>query len=164
MLRPMPCTAKELALAVELSERRVSALTTSGIFSKPYDLIKCARAYINFLKKPTGSLTGERARLTKAQADWHELKLRQKTGELVEIASVSKQIFTMVRQTRDQFQNIPARWSGLLAAEHDQAKVFTILTTAIHEILVELSNGAQEHQPRRSDSSHERRLIATRRG
>ena len=35
---------------------------------------------------------------------------------------------------------MPARWNGILAAEHDQENIFNILTKAIHEILMELSN------------------------
>jgi hypothetical protein len=134
----MPCTAKELALAVELSERRVSALTSSGIFTKPYDLVRCVRAYIRFLKKPTGALTDERARLTKAQADLFELKLKRQSGELVLRSAVEAEVFRMARMVRDQFMNVPSRIDALVAAEPDREKCFQILTRVVRQCLESL--------------------------
>jgi hypothetical protein len=61
------------------------------------------------------------------------------TGKLVSRADVEKKVFDMNRQSRDALLNIPARVSGILAAQTDQAEVFRILTEEIQQSLEALS-------------------------
>lgn len=138
------CTRVALADLLDLSEQRVGILTKTGTLTrgpKGYHLRTAVRAYLQFLRSKTGSLTNERARLTKAQADLAELRLQARSGELVLLSEVEKAVFASNRRARDRMQNIPARVSGILAAESDQAKIFAILTREIHEALEELSGG-----------------------
>ena len=63
-----------------------------------------------------------------------------KKGELVYRKTVDKVMLEVTRRFRDRMENIPARWSGILAAEHNQGTIFAILTKAIHDALMELSD------------------------
>ena len=94
------------------------------------------------LRPPAGpsSYSEARARKEAALAELRELQLRQKKGELVTRESVQKATFASRRRARDQFQNLPARYSGLFAAESSQEKIFITMSKAIREILEELSN------------------------
>ena len=78
-------------------------------------------------------------RLKWARAAQEELKLQKIQGTLVLRAAVTKTTFDMIRRARDRFQNIPARLSGPLAAERDQAKIFAVLTKEIQQALEDLS-------------------------
>lgn len=134
---------KDLAVWLCLGARRVRELTSRGVLTQAasgYDLKASVAAYLTFLRSHTGSVTDERSRLLKAQADMGELKVRQRTGELVSRTAVATKLFTEHRRIRDQLLNIPSRVSGLLAAESDQQKIHAVLTTEIHNVLKELSN------------------------
>jgi len=128
-------TKQQLAVILNLSQRRITDLIAAKIIpprgKRGFDLVASVKGYIAFLKKPTGNLTGERARLVKAQADLRELELRKRTGEVVLRSAVEKQTFELNRQARDAMLNVPARISGILAAESDQAVVFRLLTQEI---------------------------------
>jgi hypothetical protein len=164
MLKAIPCTAKDLALAIDLGERRVSELTRVGLFRKPYDLVVCVQAYIRFLRTEPGKLTDERARLVKAQASLAEINLRARTGELVERSAVATRVFTLNRQTRDQILNVPSRVSGMCAAETDQGKIHALLTTELTQALEALTHekyptdagpsAARPHRTGARDSRH----------
>lgn len=156
----------DLASWLDLSPRRIRELTASQVLTKNtkgYALKASVRAYLSFLRSKTGSLTDERARLTRAQADLQELKLREKTGELVLRAAVEKMQFAQYRQVRDGLQTIPARLSGIVAAESDQRNVFDLLSKEIlHTLEGLVAHGLQTD--RVADSPAERRLVAGGRG
>jgi hypothetical protein len=99
-------------------------------------------SYVRFLRIEPGNLTDERARLTKAQADLAELKVRVRSGELVSRDATEKAWFTLARTTRDNFQNLPARTAGLVAAEKNQDACFAILSTEVNQILEGLTREA----------------------
>jgi len=145
-------TKRQLAAMLNLSERRITDLVTAGVLPvrgpAGFELAASVRGYIAFLKSKTGDLTAERARLTKAQADLAELKLRAKTGELVLRDAVEKAVFSRYRSTRDNLLNIPARESGIVASfGGDQEKIHQELTRAIHATLEELSHEHTDSGP-----------------
>lgn len=136
------CSRVELAALLDLSEQRVGVLTKTGVLTRGptgYNIRSAVRSYLAFLRSKTGSLTDERARLTKSQADMAELKLRERTSELVRRDAVSKAVFANNRAIRDQFQNLPSRTAGLVAAESNQHKCFEILANEVRQILEDLS-------------------------
>ena len=142
MLEPIPCTAKQLAAVLGISERRISELTRVETFVKPYELVRCVQAYVAFLRSTPGNLTDERARLTRALASMAELKLRQKSGDLVDRTAVDGQFFKLARTVRDNFQNLPPRTAGLVAAERNQQKYHDILAEEVRQILEGLTRGS----------------------
>lgn len=140
-MKPLHVSQKDLASWLALGVRRVRELTTMGVLTQTdaYDLKASVHSYLTFLRSKTGSVTEERSRLLKAQADMQELKVRLRT-EVVTRESVSRETFAMFRAARDRFFNVPDRIAALLAAETDQYKVHTLLTNEIHQILTELSH------------------------
>jgi len=140
------CSRVDLADVLDLSEQRVGILTKTGVLtrgSKGYDLRAAIRAYLHFLRSQTGSLTQERTRLTKAQADLAKLNLQARTGELVSRDTVEKSIFANSRMIRDNFLNLPTRTDALVAAEPDRQKCFHILDNEVRQILTGLADGLQ---------------------
>jgi phage terminase Nu1 subunit (DNA packaging protein) len=85
------------------------------------------------------SYSEARARKESALASLRELQLQERTGELVRRDAVSKAVFASNRAIRDQFMNLPARVSGLVAAETNQHKCFEILANEVRQILEDLS-------------------------
>ncbi len=139
MLNKIPCTAKQLAAALELSERRISELTRVGTFRRPYELLVSVKAYIVFLRQDSGSLKVERTRCAKLKADLLQLDYRLRAGELIELAAAQAEWFKVARTVRDRFLAMPSRLSGILSAERSQHEVFARLSKEIHEILTELA-------------------------
>jgi phage terminase Nu1 subunit (DNA packaging protein) len=130
---------RQLADMLNLSERRITALVTAGILPargpQGFDLVAGVRGYIRFLKSKSRTLTDERARLTKCQADVAELNYRERQGELVERVAVSDAQFKLGRRVRDGVLNVPARVSGPCAAETDQHKIHVLLTRELTQAL-----------------------------
>ena len=91
--------------------------------------------------RPPGapSYAAARARKESALASLRELQLEERTGTLVRRDAVSKAVFASNRAIRDQFMNLPARVSGLVAAETNQHKCFEILANEVRQILEDLS-------------------------
>lgn len=143
-MQPLIGSKTQLADLLGLSERRITDLITAGVMPARgpagFDLGASVRGYIAFLKSMPSNLTDERARLTKSQADMAELKLLERTGELVERAAVADLQFRQGRQIRDAFLNVPDRVAGIVAAETDQHRIHTILTKEILQVLGGLSD------------------------
>ena len=160
-MRDLIVSQQELAAWLTLSARRVRELTKAGVLQKDtqYRLRASVRRYIQFLRTESGSLSGERARLVKSQADLSELKLRQRTGELVLRDAVEKFIFAMNRRVRDNFLNLPARTDALLAAESDRKTCFAILEKEVRQILTGLANSYR--QEAEVERTHEPRIRPT---
>lgn len=151
---------QELASWLDLSTRRVRELTTIGVLTKGtggYAVRASVKAYLAFLRSTPGSLTDERARLTCALADMAELKLRQRSGDLVLKAVVEREFFGIARATRDNFLSLPSRTAGLVAAERHQQRCHDILAAEVQQILEGLTNGKAD---RVRDSSSDRSLAA----
>ena len=81
------------------------------------------------------TLYGAQTRRTQAQAALEELKLRKETGELVLRSAVEQATFASGRRVRDGLQNLPARLSGIFAAESDQARIFALFSAEIQQVL-----------------------------
>lgn len=162
----MLVSKRELSELLGLSERHLDRLIAAGVLpprtAKGFALKGAIRGYVSFLKSNSGGVATERARLLKFQADLTELKLRERTGELVELAEVESQVFTNSRRIRDAFLNLPPRTAGLVAAESNQHTCFDILNTEVLQILTGLANGRQKD--RVADSHTKSRPLAEGRG
>ena len=77
----------------------------------------------------------------KAQADLMEVRVRTRTGELVERSAVAKECFAVGRRIRDGVENLPAWLSGIFAAESDQGRIFELFSAEIQQCLEGLANG-----------------------
>lgn len=146
-MRPFCVPTAQLAVLLRLTSRRIQQLVAIGILPKPskagHDVCVAVPKYLEYVERPGESRTLSEARKKKVEVETKikTLELRRREGELVLRAAVEKEVFDMVRRSRDTLQNIPPRWSGILAAETDQAKIFAILTKAIHDALEGLADG-----------------------
>lgn len=103
-------------------------------------------------RKPWATITAKGAdvsyneaerRLRLAQAEQQELKLSKLKGTLVLREAVEREAFAMGRRVRDSIENLPARLSGLFAAESDQGRIFILFSKEIQQCLESLTNTAQ---------------------
>src|SRR5215472_2147865 len=135
---PQTCSRKELADLLDLSGPRITMLTQSGVLTKgrdgTYALRGNVRAYLRFLRSTPGDLKQERQRFIQLKADLLDLKLKQQTGELVRRDAVETATYRAYRTTRDNFENIPARMSGVLASMGGQQEaIHSLLMKEIHQ-------------------------------
>jgi len=150
----LTCSRVELADLLDLSVQRVGTLTKTGILPKApggkgYEVRNAIRAYLAFLRSKSGSLTNERSRLTKAQADLMELKVKTRSGELLEKLIWDHTAWQMYRATRDAFLNIGSRIGGLVAAEQDAACSRIVdreITTALWDLSAETERASGKEE------------------
>ena len=137
----------ELVEILKLSDTRITELFKEGIIVKEelkYPLIKNVQNYINYLravsgKKDNKSLIDERRRLTTAQADLAERKVKEDEKIFIRADEYEEAAFEKGRQVRDAILNIPDRISAIIAAESDAKKTYEILRTELETALMELS-------------------------
>lgn len=112
-----------------------------------YDLEATVRGYVAHLRGTASgrggeehvvSLTAERARLAKEQADAQALKNAKLRGDLVEASEVERTWSDVLRQVRARVLSVPSR----LRADLPQIDALTInaLDRALRDALTELGN------------------------
>ena len=127
-----------------MSERRYRQLASEEVVpgvkkgKVPFiEAIQALFAYKDKLISGSGnlSLTDERTRLTKAQADKAELDLQENRNDLTRVDGVEMAAFKAGNATKESMLNIPDRVSSLLAAESNKNKIYKMLTTEINQVL-----------------------------
>jgi len=101
-----------------LTDRRVQQLAKEGIIPKAdhgqYDLIACVQSYIIYLQENSVSngsydLRGERARLTKEQADSQQLKNSIAKKEVAPISIIEYALSNIATQISAILESIPLK-------------------------------------------------------
>ena len=88
-----------------------------------------------------------------AAAALKELDVRQRSGELIEVAVVERTLFNRTRQTRDALLSLADRLAGILAPITDQTKVHELLTNEIHQALESLAEKFAQQPETPTDES-----------
>ena len=160
MAKPVPVTA--IAQLLKLTERRVQQLVKDDILPKPvrglYDPVACVHSYIDYLKKLiTGSgevsLTDERTRLIRCQADLAEIELKKARGELISSKRAMASWRDVVQAVRQRLLGLPTRLAPIVASSKSIPQVKEKLEEAIYEVLNECTNpdllklGRAEYHP-----------------
>lgn len=100
----------------------------------------------------TGPVSEQRARLLRAQADRAELDARREAGELVRAADVEREVFAVMRATRDRLRGVSSRIAPIVAAESDVARVDAIIDgeigVALEDVCARLGDDQQPEAPR----------------
>lgn len=100
------------------------------------------RAYIEALPEDAiPDLNESRARREHYQAEQAKLAALQGRGELVPVAEVRKEAFSLARGVRDGLMGIPDRVAPMLAATQDAAQVHRLLSEEIRVALRVLADG-----------------------
>ncbi|MDF1551675.1 MAG: hypothetical protein P1P84_01375 [Deferrisomatales bacterium] len=147
-------TRRELALHLDLSERRVTALAGDKILPNGpgYDLDECRVGYIRHLRSQasgTGGtdLTAQRARLAAAQAEKVERENRVRSGELMRRDDAIAEQGEGIRRARALLLGLPHKCAPLLAATRTPQEAAEILGEEIHRALYELAFGFDPNDP-----------------
>jgi phage terminase Nu1 subunit (DNA packaging protein) len=137
-------SAIDLARLIGVTDRTVRELAKKGIVVKAgrglYRVEASVLGYCNHLREIAAgrsdapSLTGQRIRLAKEQADAQALKNAALRGELVDAAAVDREWQEIVRAVRSRMLAIPSRLQHLTAAD------VSALDREIRDALTELSH------------------------
>jgi phage terminase Nu1 subunit (DNA packaging protein) len=84
-------------------------------------------------------LDQERAALARVDRELKELALRQRQGELVERRKMQGELFAAARIGRDALLSTADRLAAVVAGEHDERKVYSLLQEETRRIATELA-------------------------
>lgn len=149
----LTCSTKDLSQIYGCSVQYIGELVKSGILPHPvkqncHDVIKACRAIIEKIREDASEqktgIDAENLRLVKARARKAELEVLELTKILIPAKDVKDAAFEKARTLRDQFINIPARISPIVAAEHDAKKVYEMMDKEIRQVLEALSGDLNE--------------------
>jgi phage terminase Nu1 subunit (DNA packaging protein) len=117
-----------ICAALNISSTHVNRLEKEGVIIKldnnRYDLIRSVKRYIKRLKGDEGSENGsdyyaERSRLTKAQADERELKIKKERAELIPIQTAERVWCDAAILLRNNLLSLPNKLSHVLSPIED---------------------------------------------
>ena len=103
--------------------------------------------------EPPGEMSYARAKALREAhlAALARLEYETKSGQLVDVEAVRREVFAKAREARDALQNARARLVPLLAAETDPARIDELLAAEFRRVSDEMSrtvhaeNPAQQH-------------------
>jgi len=146
---PQSYPVSAIAQLLKITERRIQQLVHDGILPRPekgnYDAIDCVHAYIDYLRRLVAgsgelSLTDERTRLTKFQADREDLELQKAKGRLIDSRKAKAAWGEVITATRQRLLGLPSRLAPIVATSQSIPEIKQRLETAIHEMLNEFAN------------------------
>lgn len=138
----------ETAKLLDVTPRRVQQLASDGIIPKPeqgeYDLAKCVISYIRYIRRLAQgsgdlSLTDERTRLAKEQADRAERENLLARGDLVPVGIVAGIFEKVFSALRAKIVSIPGKIAPQIVGLNNVAEVKGLLESVHNEALAELS-------------------------
>ncbi len=146
-------TQPEIAAFLNLATSQVRTKTVDGVLVKAgrarWDVRRSTAAYIARLQEhaaragrpPDGGddLRAEKLRLTRAQADKEETRVKRESGDLVEVAAVSREWSNLMRDVRNALLAVPSRCGAALP--HLTATDIATLDREIKKALEGLADG-----------------------
>ena len=144
-----PVKVQEIAQLLKLTERRVQQLVREGVLPTPtrgiYHPVKCVHGYIDYLKgisDGTGeaTLTDERTRLIRTQADLAEIDLMKARGELIPTSKARAAWTVVIQGIRQKLLAIPTRLAARVASVKSIPQAKEIIEEAVREVLNECTN------------------------
>lgn len=141
-----------LGAVIGIGDRQIQTLAKEGIIPKAargkYDLEKCAKGYIEWLKNKSiaGGRDGpidyhaEKARHVKLQADLAELTLVKEQGLVTTVAQVEKMVTKAFAEVRAGMRNLPGRCVSLLIGETDERRFKRVMLEEIDAVLETMAN------------------------
>ncbi len=144
------CTTVELAMALNLTDRRVRQLRSDGVIEamgrNKYDLTQALQGYINFLtggsdnsKEVSSNYHSERAKLTKAKRETAEIELALLRNEVHAAEDITAVVAGMLMAFRARLLALPTKMAPMLLAQTELTKIQDILRSGVYECLSELS-------------------------
>jgi phage terminase Nu1 subunit (DNA packaging protein) len=146
---------KQVAKALNVSERRVQQLTKEGLPKEDrgkYDLGKCMLWYIRYLQaaleasgrrdstdEDYGGMREERARLLRAEAELKEIELAKERGQVVTIADVEREWSAIVLSVKARIMAIPPRLAPEILGETSRVMAQAKIEKYCKEALAQLA-------------------------
>jgi hypothetical protein len=138
----------EVANWLDVSVRRLQQLAQEGIVPRPingeYEVVGCIKGYIRYLRQKAeggGSLTltDERTRLARLQADQMEIELEERRAALVSTEWVVECFGRIMETFRTRMLALPAKVAPVAYGCSSVAEVKAVIEEAIHTGLEALS-------------------------
>jgi len=132
-----------LAKRLQVSRQRVSQMKKAGkVLFKPRsrEIDEDATARMHQERLAVQQASPSRQIRDHYDAKMAKLQYERAIGLVVDIDKVKKATFEAGRRVRDNLENLPARLSGIFAAERDQQKIFALFTKEIHNCLEGLTH------------------------
>ncbi len=150
--RPVHCIGNgDLCDLFDITPAMLTQLVQRGVVVRlgrnSYDLEQSTRNYVKHLRGVASgrgagesalTLTGERARLARAQADAQELKNAALRGELVKADEVERRWSDILRNLRARILAVPSRLRGVLDLSPGQVQR---IDRELRDALAELGHG-----------------------
>lgn len=139
---------RELALWLDLSERRIFQLASDGVIPRQtsggYALRDCVRLYCGFTRKGQdgkgGTITGdEKARLTLAQAEKTEYELSLLRREYVNRDEIEKAFIDVIDAAKVKALSLPDILAPLVLGVDNVNAAKKIIEDSIYQLLIDLS-------------------------
>jgi hypothetical protein len=146
---PQTYPVSAIAQLLQISERRIQQLARDNILPRPikgqYDAVQCVHGYIDYLKKLAMgngelSLTDERTRLTKYQADLAEIELKKAHGELIQSKIAMAMWAEVITAVRQRLLGLPTRLAPIISTAQSMSEIKEKIDHGIHEVLNEFAN------------------------
>jgi len=137
-------TGELLADIVRTDIKIIRHLASSGVLIEEknncFDLLPAIGNYCNWLSKKTSgnSLTDERTRLTKLQADLAEIELAEKNGDVLPYDEVKADWIKFVGSMKARLLNLPTKYAPLCYGK-TIVEIKQIVEDGIYQALAELA-------------------------
>lgn len=146
-----------LARLFGLTPRRIQQLTAEGVIPRSergqYALVPCVQAYVGHLRSTIEQTQRETARLDTsdggqrlkaAQASLAELDLALRTGRVVPVADVERDVGVVFDRLRAKLVALPGKWGPMLVGCRTIAEATARLEPAVHDAMADLSYAGDE--------------------
>ncbi len=138
---------KTIAALLCTTEDWVFRLAQKGIIPRAahgkYPLVACIQAYVKHLRDARDGRSegygAARTNLTQIKAQHEELKLRERTGELVRTSAVEEVWSAMVSRFRGRLLSLPVKAAPRVRVARTNAEARELLQKYIDDALSELS-------------------------
>lgn len=132
---------------LDLTERRVNQLVKEGVLPRAdrgkYPFLGCMKGYIKYLRAMANdgslSLTDERTRLTRAQAEGEEMKVKALKGDLIHRDTAEKLWEDVIVACRARLLSMPSKVAPIVIHCKTIPEVRDKIESLVHEALNELS-------------------------
>ena len=155
-------SARVLARLIKLSERRIQQLVKEGVLTREsngkYPMVENIHRYIDYIGIRSRQQTDdeldqvdlnatykkEKIRLTKAQADYEEIKAKLATNQVIDVAQLELALANVFGLIQSKLLVVPERVENELIGETDKDKFHKILLEEIKEAMYEVTDGTEE--------------------
>lgn len=147
-------TQAELARHLSMTTKTARELIAKGVIEQPdgrglYDLDACRHAYIVYLREVSAgiagtTLSGERARLAREQADGKAMENARMRGELLERSEVVGIMQAAIGASRAALLALPSKVAPLVIGVEDLPEIQALIEEHIRGALDELSTTSIE--------------------